>query len=332
MRINFRHLFTVSIQHDYYTSSCRDFGFVNVGGTNELARRGRLLVREMDGVLHVLYEADENGDAISPLTGETLFIGLRQLNPSFGNFTAPVIADASQTPLFANGGAPTSFDAPQSLRCVSGSFAPLPQLATRPVALHLKNANGDVLATQQHADAGAAAAFDLRALPSGIYALLEDYGAGVTRSQTLFVDADSSARNVWGMLAIRIDVSFYAQAPGAQPLDIPLHFAARTETLKYYVVAPGFDIATLNVDDQGLNGPGSTALGFAKGAADLSASLLGADPANTVMFSSLSPVARSEFGLRKLHLMRTADVLIEHLPQPSADRSQAQLIIHLTKP
>jgi hypothetical protein len=331
MNISFQHLCTVSVEHAYYASACRDFAFVNLGGTADLMRRGRLLVREIDGRLHVLYEVDEAGAPISALTGETLFIGLRQLNASFSNFTSPVLSDAAFTPLFTNGTQATVFDAAQGVRLVSSSFAPLPQENGRPVKLQLSDARGHALVSRTHTSTGPAPAFDLRSFSTGVYSLLEDYGGGLTRSRTLFLDGSEAARSVWGILALRVDASFYAQPANAAPLNVALSLGARSETLKYYIVAPGFDVSTLSIDDEGNNGPGASKLGFVKAAPDLPASVLGTDLANTTMFSSLSPVARSERGLRKLHLKHGADTFIEHLPQPSAERSQAQLIIRLTK-
>jgi hypothetical protein len=331
MNISFQHLCIVSVEHAYYAAGCRDFAFVNLGGTAELMRRGRLLAREVDGRLHVLYEVDEAGAPSSSLAGETLFLGLRQLNASFSNFTSPVLGDVSLTPLFTNGAQATAFDAAQGVRVVSSSFAPLPQENGRPVRLQLSDARGHALAVRAHAAAGPAPAFDLRSFPTGVYSLLEDYGGGLTRSRALFLDGAEAARGVWGILALRVDASFYAQAANAPPLNVALSLGARSETLKYYIVAPGFDVSTLSIDDEGSNGPGASKLGFAKAAPDLPASVLGADLASTTMFSSLSPVARSERGLRKLHLKHGTETFIEHLPQPGAERSQAQLIIRLTK-
>jgi hypothetical protein len=332
MKIGFKHLFTVSIEHDYYVSRCRDFSFVNVGGTGEMAMRGRLVVREMEGVLHVLYEVDEEGKAIASLADEHLFIGLRPLNPYFENFTVPVIGNTGGMPLFANSESPTAFAAAGSVLCISGSFAPEPQDPARPVALSLRNAKGDVLASKGHSEAGMAPAFDVRGLPSGRYSLLEDYGKGKTKTRELFVDGDSAIRGLWGILAIRIDPGFYDRAEKAPPPNIPLHFQARSEQLKYYVVAPGFDKSAIDIVDGGLNGPGDTALAFTRNEDDIPESLLNAGPSPGILFSTVSPIHRRERGLRNLHLKRAAEILIEHLPQPSADRPQAQFIIHLSKP
>jgi hypothetical protein len=51
-----------------------------------------------------------------------------------------------------------------------------------------------------------------------------------------------------------------------------------------------------------------------------------------LLFRSQAPVARRQRGRRKIQLNRNGEVLIEHLPQPGAERATADLIVHLSKP
>ncbi len=341
MNIRFRPLFTVGVQHAYYTDAVsRDLSFFTPPGNGDTFRAGKLLVRELDGVLHVLYEADESNVPLSSIAAQTLYFGLRLNNVYFDNFTAPVIPSASTslplTPLYTNSIVPATLDAPTSVQLAAGLYAHTPQEATRPVALTLSDSNGHVVARQVLATQGPANAFDLRGLPRGIWNIGEDYGGVTTRKRTLFVDPDlrdMGGSGIWGLLAIKIDAGFYATPP-----SFSLVFTPRQETLKYYVVANNFnptEFAQLHVIDAGFTEEARSELKFDKKASDLSFALLGSNGAigaSIILFESQSAIARRERGLRKIHLNRNGETLIEHLPQPGADRSLAQHIIHLSKP
>ena len=59
--------------------------------------------------------------------------------------------------------------------------------------------------------------------------------------------------------------------------------------------------------------------------------LLANDGAKVLLFRSTSTVNRRALGLRKIQLLRNAEALIEHLPQPGQLREAADLIVHLSK-
>ena len=181
-----------------------------------------------------------------------------------------------------------------------------------------------------------AGTFDLRMLPEGVYRIDEDAGGGSVATAQLYVSAELRNAGAWGILAVKIDAGMYA-APAA----FSINFTARQQQLKYFVVASNFtptEFDQLDISDKGFGDESRTEVTFDKvptasfTAADIAPSLLDDGTGRIVMFRSQAPVARRERGLRKLQLNRNGDVLVEHLPQPGADRAQAHLIVHLTKP
>ncbi|OYY94813.1 MAG: hypothetical protein B7Y41_04380 [Hydrogenophilales bacterium 28-61-23] len=333
MKISFAPLATVSIAHGYYSGGCRDIEFLPSAGTQSLLRAGRMLARMLDGQLHLLYEAESPGVPVSSLAGKSLHFGLRLTNPSFENITEPVLADASLTPFFTNAALPGALDAARGVALVAGLYTHAPSRATRPVRLSLRDAAANTLDVRQASEA--TTSYDLRGLPSGEYLIEEDYGAGVSLARQLFVDAELRDTGVWGLLSLRIDAAFYASAA-----SFALNFAAREETLRYYVVAknwPPAEFDQLNVVDAGFSTEGRDEIAFTRLVAPfpngfINASLLGDGSAQIAVFQSQTEVARRERGLRKLHLSRNATVLIEHLPLPGPERAKADLIVHLSKP
>jgi hypothetical protein len=336
MTIRFLPLLTVAIHHGYYADACADFDFIMPPSTARDLQGGRLLARVMDGQLRVLFEADAQGAPVSSLVGRTLIFGLRLLNSSFGNFTAPILADSTLLPFYANANNVAALDAPRGVVLTSGVHTYVPQTTRRPLTLQLSDSAGAVVATQTLAAGVANGSFDLRSLPDGAYRIDEDAGAGNVASSQLYVSAELRSAGAWGILAIKIDASFYA-APSA----FTINYAARREQLKYFVVASNFtatEFDQLNVSDLGFGDESRVELIFDKippasfTEDDIAPALLGDDTSRIAMFRSQALVARRERGLRKLQLSRNGDVLVESLPLPGADRAQAHLIIHLTKP
>lgn len=335
MSIRFRPLFTLAIDHPYYSEGCRDFDFYAPTNTRNALRKGRLLMRQLDGVLHVVCEVDGSNVPINDMSGQTLYFGLQLNNPYFNNFSEPVIANSDLTPLYMNTIAPDALDAAIGVQQIAGLYTHQPQEAMRPVVLSLADADNHVVNTQTVAASGEGVTFDMRNLLGEVWTMTEEYGGGVIRHRTLFYDQDLRPASVWGIVAIKIDASLYTT-----PAAFKIHFTPRQETLKYYVVASKFsdtEFDQLQVTDAGFLDQARTEVKFDKvlpaafTPADVSPSLLGDGSAHIALFQSQTLVARSQRGLRKIHLQRNSDVVIEHLPQPGADRTQAQLIIHLSK-
>lgn len=150
------------------------------------------------------------------------------------------------------------------------------------------------------------------------------------------VDPELARKGLFGVVEVRIAAGFY-DAPAA----FEIAFAARQETLRYYLVVKRYtdaEIAQLTVADAGFNEDGRPEVRFTKVSAaaftpaEIAPALLGDGDATVLLFRSQAPVARRQRGRRKIQLNRNGEVLIEHLPQPGAERPSSDLIVHLSKP
>jgi hypothetical protein len=336
MRIDFRPLFTLAVAHAYYRSRCRDFRFLV---SAEAARRlagGRMLARERDGVLHVLYEADDDGAPRARLPGAVLHVGLGLLNPHLGNVTA-LPADFPERALrFANVSEPGALEAAPGVRLTGPRFTHEPERADRPVTVRLRDPAGAAVATELLADGAGAAAFDLGGRAEGGFTVEESYAAGAGRTTPLFLSDELLRRGAVGVVEVRIDEGFYAAPPA---LEIAL--APREEVLRYYVVARNFgaaDVDRLAVADAGAEVDGRAPIDFERvlpagfEADEIPAARLAGPDERVVLFRSRVALARRERGRRRIQLSREDDVLIANLPQPAADAASAELIIHVAKP
>lgn len=332
MSIHFRSLFEVEIAHAYYRGPCPDIDFVVAGAEPALAA-GKLLTRVRDGRLHVLFEADGEGNPLRDIHGMTLLVGLRVLNPHFANFTeAPVASDG--TILFANTVQPGTLDAAVPASFIAARQRIAPVQAGRPLSLHWQQ--GGATLVNAVLEAGQKEArFETRDWPTGLYRLSETAGGPALASHWLYSPA-LAGEGLWGVLAVTVDRNFYANSP---VFSIPLQ--ARSERLQYYVVARNFgnaEFGQLQLTDAGAVEQGRPALAFDKvvpanfTADDLPPTALGGADSRIVLFQSQAPVARRSGGYRKLQLRRNNDILVQHLPQAGSDRAQARFIVHLAKP
>jgi len=161
--------------------------------------------------------------------------------------------------------------------------------------------------------------------------------AGTLDALDVPVAAPDNDTSAWGLLALTATPGHVADGHAFH-----LDFAARSDTLRYYVVARAY--AQAEFDQLGLQDAGFAAearpqivfdrlLPPAFGAEHLPLALL--DPAGgarVACFQARTPVARRPRGPARLQLHRSGDVLIGHLPQPGADRPDAHFIVHLSKP
>jgi len=158
-------------------------------------------------------------------------------------------------------------------------------------------------------------------------------GGNPTRT-TYYLDPELARQPTFGVVEVTLDDGFVASAP-----ELSIAFTAKTETLKYYVVARNYaasEAAQLAVQDGGFVEESRPEVKFTKvaagafGTTDVPPALLG--PGTVTLFKSQGPVARRAAGRKKIQLKRNNDVLVEHLPQPRADRATADLIVHVAKP
>ncbi|QLQ24146.1 MAG: hypothetical protein HZT41_04035 [Dechloromonas sp.] len=331
MGIHFRTLLQIEVTHGYYGGLCPDLAFVVPSDEPALAA-GRLLVREREGRLLVLFETDEAGNALSEIAGTTLFVGLRQLNPAFANFTQPPLPDGS-LPLYANDASPTVFSAPVAAHWIAAQQRIEPVQGARPLSLRWQR-NGLTLAEQTLVAGENEAMFATRDWPAGRYTLSETAGGPEQRS-TWLLSRSLADQALWCVVAVTIAPTYYATPP-----TLRVALLARSDVLQYYVVARNFgtnEFNQLQLTDAGAAEQARPAIAFAKvlpaefAADDLLPASLGDASARIVLFQSLAPVARRAGGYRKLQLKRNNEVLVQHLPQAGSDRAQARFVVHLAK-
>jgi hypothetical protein len=340
MTTNFKTLFVITITHAYYRERCEDVAFVIPADTIEWLKNGKLLGRELDGKLHVLYETDDDElapTALKPVPGQTLRIGLRLINPLFSNFTKLENTFASTTFLYRNATAPTALDAPAKVQLVGHVFSHPLSDGARPVTATLKNKAGAIVQTEEVTAAlnRPAVSYDLSGLAPGPYLVEENYQAGTVQT-SYYSDPELVQAGIFGIVEVQIDNGFYS---AVAPPKFEIAFNAREETLRYYVVATNYPTAQLSVSDVGAIEDGRPAIIFDKIASGdlsdpekLSRDLLKSGSAEVVLFRSHDDVTRAEKPRKKIQLKKNGDVLITHLPQPRPENPNADLIISVSKP
>ena len=186
---------------------------------------------------------------------------------------------------------------------------------------------------------GEAASFDVRAAPPGRLAVTEA-SAGGTAAASYYRHPELRALGAVAVVEIAIGAALYAADPAPA---LAVSFSASAAVLRYYVVARNYaatDFAQLAVSDAGpvTGAAPAPAIVFdavtpdAFGAAEVAPALLAAGDERLVLFRSRAAVPRRERAGRRIQLSRNGDVLIANLPQPGPDRSDAALIIHVSRP
>jgi hypothetical protein len=340
----FKPLFTLAVTHEYHGGVCPDFEFLLPASAQALARNGRLLIRDRGHVLYCVYEADNSGAALRPLDGaglrSGLRIGLRLRNPHFSNFTDWPLGPV--TALYRNGATVNQLDGPLGVRLVGSTLVHSISKGPRPVTLELVDSTDSVLQTDQVSSHGVEQFSYLPgrlreggALDVGYYRVKETYPA-TSGEAHYYVEPELLRAGVFGVVDIRLDAGFYGAPPA-----FAIAFAARRQKLNYYVVARKYgstDFAKLAVSDQGFGEDQRAEVKFTRvaagdfSAADLGPGLIGSADARVTLFRSDTAPARQARARSKIQLKSNSDVLIPHLPAPTADQAQADLIIHVAKP
>ena len=337
MTTQFKTLFSVTVAHAYYREGCRDIQFFLPSDTAQKLKNGKLLAKELDGKLHVLFEADEAGVALVTIPGNTLRIGLQLTNSFFTNFTATGADFASSELLYRNATTPAALDAAAKVTLAGQVFSHTLTDGARPVTVTLKNAAGQALQTETvtATDNRTTVSYDLTGQASGACTIEEVYPAS-TKLLGYYSDAELVMAGVFGVLEVSIAIGFYAAAA-----EFQMPFAARQETLQYYVVATNYstaDFDLLAIFDSGFTEDGRPQINFTKVPSasftptEISPDLLGGSSAKVVLFKSQTVVARTEQGRKKIQLRKNGEVLVTHLPQPGPEKSNADMIISVSKP
>lgn len=332
--MQFRPLFTASISHTYYSHRCKDFSFIIPADSTQLLKNGKLIAKIADGKLLVLLAADDTENPLVLLAGKTLRIGLKLLNPLFSNFTNLDFDFNLSRPLYRNSTNSDALDTPQEITLVGQLFSHALTNAARPVTLILKNGDGQVLQTDilTSTNNRSTISYDITGQVAGAYSVEESY-SGNTETINYYAHPELQQQGVFGIIEIAIASSFYTSPP-----EFTIAFTAKQETLKYYVVAQNYsdaDFNQLSVSDAGE--AGRSQINFTKFLPatftkdDISPSLLGNGDTKIALFKSQTAVTRQEKARQKIQLHKNGEVLIPHLPQPGSDRSNANLIVQLSR-
>lgn len=340
MTTQFKILFTVNIAHRYYNTGCKDFDFVFPADTAQLFRNGKLLAKVREGVLYVLFEADEAGLPLIPIAERKLRIGLKLLNPFFSNFTDLTLKVDEKILLYQNTRPVNALSTPKNAVLVGALFRHLLTRNRRPVTVTLKDsteqslATGIITADQNATDVP----FDLTGKDAGAYTVEETYSSSSRPVRVFlpyYLDTELLQLGVFGVIEIDIKSTFYRSTPAFN-----VRFNAKGETLKYYVIAKNYtdvEFNRLSVTDV-VPIAGGRPLLFSKLAStaftanEISpALLLGNGGGKLVLFQSQG-VVRQEKARKNIQLSNNGNVLVTHLPQPSTNRPNSDLIIHVSKP
>jgi hypothetical protein len=335
----FATLCTLSITHGYYGGPCRDVAFVVPEDTAALARRGKLLLKQREGQLHVLVEQGADRKALRSIAGSVLRIGLQPTAPFFFNVTALDVSPGRTVALYANAAAAPL--TPSGTATPTGTIlSHVLSRADRPVTVSVADAagRGPEAIEVDASSARPSVSFDMNGFAPGRYTVTETYEAG-TATAVYYVDPALVREPLLAVVEIAIAEAFYTTAAA---LEVPLE--ARTARLRYYVVAHDYtdvEVGQLSIADKGAEEDERSPIAFTKIATaaglddaekGVAAILARSARDRIVLFRSDAEVARRAGGCTKLELSRNGAALIANLPQAAADRPDSDLVIHLSKP
>jgi len=333
MTIRFRSLWTIDARHGFFGGSSDVLQFIVPASTQMALAGARAIARERNGVLNLLIELDDAQQPLAALTGRSFVFGLRPRDAAFDLITEPLGLVRGETALWANAASPQALDPVRGVQLSGTQLRVVPRSATRPLDILVFDADA-VQRAQGRLQPGEEALSLQGSWPAGEWRVEESGGA---LPWSLYVEPDLAAAGAWGLLVLKVDADHVANGH-----VFHIDFAARRETLRYYVVANRIGEAEFNqvgVLDGGFAAEGRSQIIFDKvlpaafGAQHLQPALL--DPtgaARIALFEAQTPVARRERGPERLELHRNGDVLIGNLPQPGAQRYDAQFVVHLSKP
>jgi hypothetical protein len=176
---------------------------------------------------------------------------------------------------------------------------------------------------------------DFRELPEGPYSAVQSDGA-TSPAVSYYYHPELRAQGATAIADILIGGAFYGAPPAFE-----MAFTAKQEVLKYYVVSKGYndlDFAALAVADTGYTEDARPQVTFTRIESDaftgseIPVSLLASGDEKVVLFKSDTIVPRRAAGRKKIQLSKTGEPVIANLPQPSPDRPNADMIIHISKP
>lgn len=330
--IRFRPLWTIEVRHEFHGGACDALDFIVPPATARALAGVHAMARQRGGRLQVLIETDAAGLPLSPLAGAQFLFGLRPREASFELITVPFGLLPGSTALWSNVADANALGGPSEVLVSGEPLRIEPRSTVRPLTLRLFDTAG-IERRQAVLNDG-----DEAWTPQGLFThggwRIEEQAGGAPQSWALRVEPELVG--VWGLLDLSVDVGHIVAGH-----DFALEFAARADTLRYYVVASRFAEADFNqvqVLDAGFTAEARPQIQFSRvlpaafGASHLAPAFL--DPtgsARIALFEAQAAVTRRVRGPAGVELHRNGDVLVGNLPQPGADRPDAQFVVHLTQ-
>ncbi|WP_077000837.1 hypothetical protein [Variovorax sp. KK3] len=330
-RIDFRPLWTVEVQHAFFGGTCDAMEFIIPPSTLRALAGAHAIALQRDGRLHVLYEAREDGQPLSPLAGRHFLFGLRPRSASFDLITLPFGIPPGDAALWRNAPDADSLALAAAVRISGERLRIEPRSTQRPLTVRLFDSS-DTERAQIVLNIGDEAWTPQGAFTEGPWRVEETAGNGPPASWILHIAPELGG--AWGLLDLTVVAAHVADGHA-----FALSFAARSDTLRYYVVAHRLsdtEFNQLQVLDNGFAAEARPQIAFdrvlpaAFGADHLAPGLL--DPsgsARMALFEAQAPVARRARGPAGVELHRNGELLVGNLPQPGADRPDAQFVVHL---
>jgi hypothetical protein len=337
MKTEFKTLLTFKVSHTYYSKGCQDFDFILPVRTAQLLQDGRLTAKIHDGQLLLFFAAAAGGNALVPLAGQKLCFGIKLGNPYFANVTQLDFDMKTSTPLYRNAPDKRSLAGEMASVLVGQIFSHALKNVTLPLAVRLISPSGSLVQTETISvtDDRKSVSYDLHDQAGGAYAVEEDFGGMVTKTQ-YYADTDLVQAGIMGVVELTLDNSFYASPP-----VFSINFHAREDVLKYYVVARKYTAAEFDqlvVQDQGFLKDKRPEVTFTQVAPpnftadEIAPEVWGNSDIRVKLFKSQTGVPRQEKARTNIQLAKNGEVLIANLPQLGADKVNGDIIIHLSKP
>ncbi len=334
MNVAYRPLWTVEVRHPFHGGACDELAFIVPPRTRSALAGARALARERDGRLQVLVETSD-GQPLAALAGRRFVFGLVPRHAGFAYYTKLPPLAGGEAVLYANDDDPRALDAPRAVELTGHRPLLAPRTTARPCTLQLVED-----ATASRSTFTLNASEDAVALPGplqpGAWRLDESTDAG-SSTRSLLAEPDLAATMPWGVLALTVHADHLVQG-----VDFAIELEARSDVLRYYVVGQRYsqsEIDMLSVEDTGFDQDARGKLSFARipsqdfAEPHLPLAALGdTGEARVVLFEAQSDLPRRARGARGIGLRRGDDLLIDSLPQPGADRPDAQFVVHLRKP
>jgi hypothetical protein len=336
MSTEFKMLFSLSVNHEYYGGLCPDFSFLWPVDSALRLKRGRLLSKTRKGRLYCLFAADSNGAPQVELSKERLIIALKPNNPYFEYFTQTEQTDDG-IGFYSNDNTPQSLSLKASATLIDSILSHIISQVERPVSVRLKNRSGSQLGNQTIAEESQTLCrFKQDELEPGLLLVTESYPSGRQEERYYYYEPGLDKTGVFALIEIALHDVLYQNAA-----SFNIDFSAKEDTLKYYIVAKNYsdsDFSQLTISDQGFAEQSRSQITFSRVPAsdfstdEIDAGLLHDVSDKITLFKSQTPVKRRQSAFKRIQLARNGEVLIANLPVPAQDKVRRDVIIHLARP